>query len=245
MTWKNRIRLFGGILVVLALTAVLVVVFNQRQARALSVTGQVVAAQYSVGAAYGGVVVSTLAEEGDTVARGEPLFTLTSPALQYDLANGVKALSGDAFDVKKSSGTVTYKALAPGRLSEVSVEIGAFVQNGGDLAKIRAVGSEYAVADFVLAPRDYERIDKGARVDLRLPDDSTVAGTVDDVSVRTDAGRALTTVRVASPGLQRPEKQELSASGTPVAATLHLRDDGPLAGASDAFTDFLLKIGLK
>ena len=65
MTWQNRIRLFGGMLVVLALTGALVLLFNQRQARALSVTGQVVAAQYSVGAAYGGVVVSAEAKEGE------------------------------------------------------------------------------------------------------------------------------------------------------------------------------------
>lgn len=245
MTWQNRIRLYGGMLAVLALTAALVLVFNQRQARALSVTGHVVAAQYSVGAAYGGVVISAKAKEGDMVTRGQPLFTVTSPGLQYDLSNGVKAVSGDAFDVDGTSGTVTYKALAPGRLAEVTAEIGAYVQNGGDLAKIRAVGSEYAKADFVLAPRDYERIDQGAPVDLRLPDDSSVEGRVDDVSVRTDAGRALTTVTIASPALQRLADSELSASGTPVAATLHLRDDGPLAGLSDAVNDFLLKVGLK
>ena len=245
MTWQNRLRLYGGILVVLALTAALVLVFNQRQARALSVTGQVVAAQYSVGAAYGGVVVTVRAKEGEMVTRGQPLFTVTSPALQYDLANGVKAVSGDAFDVDGKSGTVTYKALAPGRLAQVDAETGGYVQNGGDLAKIRSVGSEYAKADFVLAPRVYERIDDGAPVDLRLPDDSTVRGSVDSVTVRTDAGRALTTVTIASPALQRLDDPGLTASGTPVAATLHLRDDGPLAGVSDAVTDFLLKVGLR
>lgn len=245
MTWQNRIRLYGGVLAVLALTAVLVIVFNQRQARALSVTGQVVTAQYSVGAAYGGVVIEVEAREGDMVTRGQPLFTLTSPSLQYDLANGVKAVSGDAFDVKAKTGTVTYKALAPGRLSEVTAEVGGYLQNGGDLAKIRAVGSEYAVAEFVLSPRDYERIDDGAPVDLRLPDNSSIRGTVDDVSVRTEGARAVTTVTVASTELQRLTRSELSASGTPVAATLHLRDDGPLAGPSDAFNGFLIKIGLK
>ncbi len=245
MTWQNRIRLFGGMLVVLALTGALVLLFNQRQTRALSETGQVVAAQYSVGAAYGGVVVSAEAEEGEVVRRGQPLFTVTSPELQYDLSNGVKAASGDAFEVDRSSGTVTYKALATGRLDEVTAEVGAYVQNGGDLAKIRSVGSEYAVADFVLAPRDYDRVEKGARVDLRLPDDSTVEGTVDGVSVRTKEGRALTTVTIASPALQRLDKQQLSAAGTPVMATLHLRDDGPLAGVSDGVTDLLLKVGLR
>ena len=37
-------------------------------------------------------------------------------------------------------------------------------------------------------------------------------------------------------GLYRP--------GTPVVATLSLRDDGPLAGVSDSFRDFLRRMGL-
>ncbi len=67
MTWTQRLRLFGGIVAVLALTAVLTLVFNQRQAQALSTTGQVVSAQASVGAAYGGVVTKADAAEGDEV----------------------------------------------------------------------------------------------------------------------------------------------------------------------------------
>ncbi|MGB7817557.1 MAG: HlyD family efflux transporter periplasmic adaptor subunit [Ornithinibacter sp.] len=245
MTWQNRIRLYGGILAVLAITSVLVIVFNQRQARALSVSGHVVAAEYSVGAAYGGVLIEALVEEGDMVTKGQPLFTVTSPKLQYDLSNGVEAISGDAFDVKERTGTVTYKALAPGRLSTVTAEVGGFLQNGANLATITTVGSESAVADFVLSPRDYERIEDGAAVDLRLPDNSTIPGTVDDVSVRTEAGQAVTTVTVASAAIQELDDTELSAAGTPVVATLHLRDDGPLAGPSDAFTGFLLKVGLR
>ena len=65
MTWTQRLRLLGGILAVLGLTAVLVLVFNQRQAQALSTTGQVVSAQASVGAAYGGVITKVDATEGD------------------------------------------------------------------------------------------------------------------------------------------------------------------------------------
>ena len=49
MTWTQRLRLLGGMVAVLALTAVLVLVFNQRQAQALSTSGQVVSAQASVG----------------------------------------------------------------------------------------------------------------------------------------------------------------------------------------------------
>ena len=39
MTWTNRLRLFGGILGVLLVLAVLTLIFNQRQTKAASLTG--------------------------------------------------------------------------------------------------------------------------------------------------------------------------------------------------------------
>src|SRR6478672_9517886 len=216
MTWTQRLRLFGGIVAVLALTAVLTLVFNQRQAQALSTTGQVVSAQASVGAAYGGVVTKTEAGDGDEVKKGQTLFTVNSPDLQRDLSQGLKVTSTDGF-----------------------------VQNGANLATITSDGSQYALADFVLSPRDYERIVKGAAVSLRLPDDRTVEGTVQSVSVTTENGQAKTRVTIASDSLKDPKIAELTHPGTPVAATLSLRDDGPLAGPTDGLRSFLIKIGLK
>ena len=244
MTWTQRLRLFGGIVAVLALTAVLTLVFNQRQAQALSTTGQVVSAQASVGAAYGGVVTQAEAGDGDEVKKGQTLFTVNSPDLQRDLSQGLKVTSTDAFDVDTTASTVTYKALTDGRLSDVKAQTGGFVQNGANLATITSDGSQYALADFVLSPRDYERIVKGARVSLRLPDDSTVEGAVRAVSVQTENGQAKTRVTVDSDALRDPNLAELTHPGTPVAATLSLRDDGPLAGPTDGLQAFLIKIGL-
>ena len=245
MTWTQRLRLFGGMVAVLLLTAVLVLVFNQRQAQALSTSGQVVSAQASVGAAYGGVVTDVKVTDGDEVTKGQPLVTVNSPDLKRDLAQGLKVSSTDAFDVDTASATVTYKALGEGRLSGIEIQTGGFVQNGANLATITADGSQYALADFTLSPRDYERIVKGAPVSLRLPDDRTVAGTVQSVSVRTENGQAKTRVSVASDKLKDPEIAELTQPGTPVAATLSLRDDGPLAGPTDGLRTFLIQIGLK
>jgi multidrug resistance efflux pump len=245
MTWTQRLRLFGGILAVLALTAVLVLVFNQRQAQALSTTGQVVSARASVGAAYGGVVTKVEAQEGDDVTKGQPLFTVNSPELRRDLSQGLEVASTEAFEVDAKASTVTYKALSDGRLSQIEAQAGGFVQNGANLAMITAEGSQYAVADFTLSPRDYERIVKGAHVALRLPDDSTVEGTVQAVSVQTENGQAKTRVTIASDALQDPNLAELTQPGTPVAATLSLRDDGPLSGPTDGLRAFLIKIGLK
>jgi multidrug resistance efflux pump len=245
MTWTQRLRLAVGMLAVLALTAALVLVFNQRQSQALSVTAQVVTDQAAVGAAYGGVVTQQLAKEGDEVTKGEKLFVVTSSELQRDASQGLKVTSTDAFDVNLPASTVTYKALSSGKLESVTAQGGSFVQNGANIATISAVGSQYAVADFVLSPRDYERIVKGADVSLRLPDDSSVQGTVQAVSVKTEGAQALTRVTIASDALHEPRLSELTHPGTPVAATLTLRDDGVLAGPTDVLRSLLIKVGLK
>ena len=104
-------------------------------------------------------------------------------------------------------------------------------------------GSEYAVAEFRLPPRDYERVEAGARVDLLLPDNSSVAGKVGTVSVTTEGGLALTHVTISSDALRDPARSRLNL---PVAETdgvygqdpqfrdaargdVRLRPDSPLA----------------
>lgn len=80
MTLTQRLRLTAGMLAVLALTAVLVLVFNQRQSQALSVTGQVITDQAAVGAAYGGVVVKQLAKEVTRSRRASRSSPSTAPS---------------------------------------------------------------------------------------------------------------------------------------------------------------------
>ncbi len=245
MTWTNRLRLFGGMILVLGIVAALVLVFNQRQSQVLSESAHIATDQASVGAAYGGVVTKQYAHEGDTVKRGQDLFTVVSPVVRQDSRQGVHVASTQAFDVNTSASTVTYKALATGQLTDVTAPEGGYIQGGGDLATIESVGAQYAVADFVLSPQDYARIQHGARVELLLPNDKTVVGKVKDVSVKTKDGNALTQVLVDSSALHDPTLARLTHPGTPVTATLSLRDDGFLAGPSDAFMGFLRKIGLK
>ncbi len=61
----------------------------------------------------------------------------------------------------------------------------------------------------------------------------------------TEQGQALTEVRVDSESLKESNLATLTKPGTPVVATLQLRDDGPLSGVTDAVFDFLRQIGLK
>ncbi|WIB13747.1 hypothetical protein [Curtobacterium sp. MCPF17_052] len=47
-----------------------------------------------------------------------------------------------------------------------------------------------------------------------------------------------------SPELSASPSSGVTSPGTPVDATLHLRDDGRLSGVTDGFRDFLRQIGL-
>ena len=79
MTWSNRFRLYGGLVLVIALVAALTLVFNQRRSQALSLTAHVVADQVTVGAQFGGVVVDQKVAAGETVDKGESLYTVVVP----------------------------------------------------------------------------------------------------------------------------------------------------------------------
>ena len=70
MTWSNRFRLYGGLILVIALVAGLTLVFNQRRSQALSLTAHVVADQVTVGAQFGGVVVDQKVTAGDGRRQG-------------------------------------------------------------------------------------------------------------------------------------------------------------------------------
>jgi multidrug resistance efflux pump len=245
MTWINRLRLFGGIIGVLLIVAVLTLIFNQRQTKATSITATVAADTYDVGAAYGGTVIKQYVKEGDVVQKGDKLFTINSVPLQQDLSNGLDLQSSDAYNVNKTKGTLTYKATVAGQVTDLKAKLGNSLGTGSPFAQISVVGSQYVDAKFLLSPRDYERIEKGAAVDIVLPNNQIITGTVSTVEVATDQGKALTEVRVDSDTLANAELANVNQPGTPVDVTVKLRDDGPLAGTSDTVFDFLRQIGLK
>ncbi len=246
MTWINRLRLFGGLLGITLLVAALTLVFNQRQSEATSLSAQIEADQYKVGATYSGTVTKAFVAEGDSVTKGQQLFTMQSVDLQQDISNGLSVENNDAYDVDIKKATLTYKAVTAGTVSDLEAKTGASLSSGSDLATLTSTGSSYVTAQYLLTPNDYGRIEKGAAVKLLLPDNKTVQGTVATVKVQTDAGKAATEVRVDSDAIKTDASlADLAQPGTPVTATLTLRDDGPLAGASDLTFDFLRQIGLR
>jgi multidrug resistance efflux pump len=245
MTWINRLRLFGGLLGVVLLVAVLTLVFNQRQTKAASLTATVAADQYEVGAAYGGTVIKQYVKQGDTVSKGDKLFTIQSVSLQQDMSNGLQISNSDAYDVNKKSARLTYKATVDGQVTDLKAKLGNALGNGQDFATISVTNSQYVDAEYLLSPGDYGRVQEGAPVSILLPSNKSITGKVSTLEVATDSGQARTSVRVDSDALKQADLAPLTKAGTPVVATLTLRDVGPLAGVSDMAFNFLRQIGLK
>jgi len=244
MTWTNRIRLAAGVLAVLLLVAALTVVFNQRQSRAASLSATVAADTYAVGAAYGGTVVEQFVSEGDLVEEGDDLFTVQSVPLQQDLANGLEVQSSAAYDVDAKAGTLTYKATVSGQVEQLKAKLGNALGTGEPFAQLTVTDTQYVDATYLLSPGDYARVLEGAQASILLPDHTTVTGTVSSIAVATEADQALTKLRIDAAGLHEGGNADLAKSGTPVVATVQLRDDGPLAGVGDAGFAFLRQIGL-
>jgi hypothetical protein len=130
-------------------------------------------------------------------------------------------------------------------VTDLKAKLGNALGTGAPFASVSVVGSEYVEARYLLSPRDYNRVSEGANVAILLPNNQTVTGTVSTIEVATENAQALTEVRVDSKELSNESLDTLTKTGTPVVATLQLRDDGPLAGVNDQVFDFLRQIGLK
>ena len=241
MTWTNRIKLFLGLVAVLLTVAAATVIFNQRQSQVLSTTAQIEAEHYDVGTDYGGLVIERYVDEGDTVTAGQRLYAIESPMLLRDIEQGM--VPADLTSVAPD-GTLVVRASVDGTVASLGLDAGGYAGSGGVIATLDREGTVYVEAEFVLTPRDFGRVPVRATVDLRLPDGSVTGGTVTDFEVVTVDGDAHVTARIESPALAADTANGLVRPGTPLEATLHLTDDGPLAGAVDALGDLARKVGL-
>jgi multidrug resistance efflux pump len=244
MTWPNRLRLWSGLILVLALVAVLTLLVNQRSRQAFTDNAEVEARQTTIGSEYGGVVVAQYAQAGQVVHTGDKLFTLSSLDLQRDVANGLKPMSNNSYIIDTKHAQVTYLAQMDGTLTEVKARQGTYV-GAGDMATITAGGTQYVNAQFRLTPDQYGRLHVGAPADVELPNRSRLPATVSDVKVETSQGVAMTTVKLDVPKLRNASLTSLSQPGSPVSVTLTLADTGILAGPTDKFREFLQRIGVR
>ncbi|WP_062303158.1 HlyD family efflux transporter periplasmic adaptor subunit [Demequina subtropica] len=241
MTWGNRFKLVAGMLAVLLLVAAATLVFNRRQTQVLSSSAQIETEHYAVGTDYGGLVLERYVDEGDLVREGQRLFTIESVTLARDIRQGLATPITGSF---AKDGTVTVRAAVDGTVSAIEVDAGGYAGTGAVIATIDAAESEYVEAEFELTTRDFGRVADHASVRLRLPDGSTATGAIEDLQVETVDGAAYVTARVESSDLGTVASDALLQPGTPLDATLELRDDGPLADVSAALGDLARRVGL-
>ncbi len=243
MTWGNRFRLLGGLVIVLVIVAGATLVLNQRENQVASGTASINAISYSVGSDYAGSVVSEAVKAGDRVKKGDPLMTIQSAGLLRDLSSPKTVPVSAAYTTSKN-GTLTLTATEPGIVSTLKAQVGGIVGAGQTLAVIDRNGPLFVLAKFRVDSYDFARIEKNARVEIVLPNHKRINGTVSDVKVQTVGGEADAAIKVSSKDLIVGSNSGLVEPGTPVTAILHLRDDGPLAGVKDSFFSLLEQIGI-
>lgn len=244
MTWTNRLRLWLSILLTLGLIFLLVLVFNQRQHTIQSSSATIIAPRVQVASNYGGIVIKQHVTVGQKVKLGDVLFDVSSVSLQQDLANKVKVASTDALTIDPVKGVLTYKATTTGTITQVYAQEGSYLSATQPLAVITGDSGRVVEAQFQLSPREYALVDKGAAVTLRLPDNTSITGVVDSALVTTQQGQAVATVRITSDDLNTRNLNLLATDGAPVSAVVRLRDEGVLAGPTDALRALFRKVGL-
>lgn len=254
MTWRGRLRLGLGLLGVVALTAVLTMVLNARNGIVESRSAALAAETYPVGTDYGGTLVAQLVQIGDQVAVGQPLFELRSSAVQRDVAQRLVDTSALPYELR-ADGTLVLTASDAGRVASLAYPLGSFVPANSTIATVQRAGSLYIEGQFVLTAQDYARLAPDATLEVLLPSNLAVDAQVRRIQVQTEDGEARTEVEAYSAQLGDATADGLFAVGTPVTATLHLRNDGLVTDATtwvlgkidvvtDAATSVLRRIGL-
>lgn len=243
MTWTSRLKLAAAAVVIAVVIVAAFVVTTQRSGSAQSTSATIAARQYTVGTDYSGTILRSFVAVGDTVTKGEKLFTVQSLSVVQGGKSVPLPYSANGYSVD-TSGVMTFRALVGGTVSAVPQKDGSFVQAGSGLATIDRSDSLYVTAQFALSPRDYERVAQGSSVSITLPNQTAVSGRVKSLSVETTNDTAMTTVTVSSAYLVPGSANGLVIPGTPVTTSVHLRQDGVLAGPQDSLRAFVQKIGL-
>ncbi|BDZ42509.1 hypothetical protein GCM10025865_18080 [Paraoerskovia sediminicola] len=243
MTWTVRIKLVVGVVLVVALVAAMTLLLNRRDARAASEVATIRSIPVDVGTDYPGVVTSIEVDEGDDVKKGDPVLTLQSAVLEYQLEEELISPDSPAYTLD-DHGSMTLLAPANGVVSALTASVGGFVGNGAVVAQVERALTMYVDATFEFEPRDYARLETGAEATITLPNDAEIVGEVEAISVDNAQNRALATLEIDSDDLVRGSEQGLVEPGTPVSVSVALRDDGVLAPVADSFDDFLARVGL-
>ena len=238
MTWTSRIRLLGGMLLVLVLAALATYQLNETRGVAVSDSAQILAKTYGVGTPYSGLVVDQLVDVGDPVTTGQQLFVIDSATLQYDVENGFARPATEATQID-AAGRLVVLATGDGVITEVLSERGTFVQSAAQLATVQRANTLYVQAEYTLTPNEYARVADDATATVVLPNQRAITAHVSEVQVETVAGSAQAVLTLTGASLKDGAENGLVSAGTPVTAELQLDNDGVVTRTAASVKTYL------
>lgn len=241
MTWSTRFRLFFGTLAVIALVGALTFALSHRKGEATASSASIAAVTYEVGTDYAGAVIEQFVARGDLVNAGDPIATIQSNDLVRDLSDDIIVRSSEVF-VVNADGTLTITSAVTGVVLSVDVLKGGYAAAGASVATIAAVDTLFVSAEFELSAADFARIVEGAPVEITMPDGAKLAGVVGPVETSTVDGAAVATVAVVIDANEFADQGGFILPGTPVTATMELRNDDMLARATGVVRTFIADV---
>ena len=241
MTWPTRFKLFFGTIAVLVLVAALTIALSQRKGEATASSASIAAVTYKAGTDYPGAVIDQFVKRGDLVNVGDPIATIQSNVLVRDLNDKIVVRSSEVFRVNPDS-TLTITSAVKGVVLSVDVPQGGYATAGASVATIESADSLFVNAQFALSTADFASIVEGAPVEITMPDGVKFTGTVGPVETSTVNGAALATVTVLIDPQKFRAESGFILPGTPVKATMALRNDDVLASLTSGVRTFVANV---
>lgn len=223
MNFTSRLKFIFGILIVVAIVGALTLYLNATMSRAESSKAELAADTTSIGTDYPGLVVTQNVEEGDRVRKDQVLFEIQSPQLKQATSTGGVSEESLPFPLNPTTKNIQLKASDDGVIENIAYKAGSYAPAGGIVATVNTVGSLHVVANFRLSPPDYARISKDSKVDLRLPDNTTLKATIFAITLERNDDNVDTVVKAR---IKDADINDFRFSiGTPVEATLSLQQE--------------------
>jgi multidrug resistance efflux pump len=214
-----RLKFLIGILFVVMLCASLFVYLDYSMSRVDSLDARLSSDSYTVGLDYSSIVQKQFVEEGGYVKVNDPLFEVRSSTLAEAIRNNEVAQSSLLYKLTEK-GNVLISAAANGRVQEIKYRQGSFVPANSEIAVINNENGLYVSATYKLSSPDYARINTRSKLTVILPDNTTLQGSVYNITLETVDKEVLTTVRARID--QEAVNQVAFSIGTPVRTTMLL-----------------------
>lgn len=213
MKLRHRIKLAGGILVVLLLVSGLFLYLNYSMSNISSRSATIESDGYAVSIEYGGTISEQFIEVGDRVKTGDPLFEIQSSTLSDALDSDSATVRNLPFSVT-DDGNAVVRASNDGIIREVNFLNGAFVPANTQMAAVDIDNAKYVTARFLLNAPDYARIVREEPVTVTLPDNTHLEAEIFDITLEKNGENVYTIVKARFD--QSANIPTTFASGTPV-----------------------------